>query len=178
MFLILLYVLRLVTAVRIQSGPSHPSPNILHQPSYLSPSIACLTHTTSTYVPCSLYTYLEYNDTAHKTLLTWICEVLLTQLSSFPPPKTLVYCWKVGPSGFLVKMSASLTAPNIHLITSTPASFNSLINTDQTSMCLVLPPTLQILVRYTAPWLSMSRTMGSLTLSPSDSSTFFIWSMS
>ncbi len=35
MFLILLYVMGLVTAMSIQSGPSHPSPNILQ----LTPSI-------------------------------------------------------------------------------------------------------------------------------------------
>ncbi len=134
----------------------------------------CLSLTTGTYLPHSLHTHLEYIDTAHDTLLTWLCDVLLTQSSSVPPVKTLVYCWNVGPSRFLVKMSASLTAPNIHLITSTRASFNSLRNTDRTSMCLVLLPTLQLLARYTAPRLSIYRTMGSLTLSPSDSSMFFI----
>jgi hypothetical protein len=129
-------------------------------------------------IPHSVYTHLEYNDTAHDTLLTWICDKLYTQLSSVSPVKTLVYCWNVGPSRFLVKMSTSFTAPAIHLITSTPASFSSLRNTDQTSMCLVLPPMLQFLARYTAPWLSISRTMGSLTRSLSYSSTFFIYSMS
>ena len=104
-----------------------------------------LTHTTGTYVPCSSYTHLEYNDKANNTLLTWMCDKLPTQSFSVSPVKTLVYCWNVGPSRFLVKMSASLTAPNIHLITSTPASFNSLRSTDWTSMCLVLPPTLQLL---------------------------------
>jgi hypothetical protein len=133
-----------------------------------------LTHTTGTYVPCSLYTHLEYNNMAHDTLLSWMWDILLTQSSSVPPVKTLVYCWNVGPSRFLVKISASLTAPDIHLITSTLASFNSLRKTDQTSMCFVLPLTLQLLARYTAPWLSISRTIGSLTLSPSDSSMFFI----
>jgi hypothetical protein len=137
-----------------------------------------LTHTTCTHVPCSSYAHPEYNDMAHDTLLTQMCDELQTQLSSVPPVKTLVCCWNVGPSRFLVKMSASLTAPAIHLITSTPASFSSLRNTDQTSMCLVLRPRLQLLARYTAPWLSISRTMGSLTWSPSDSSTFFIYSMS
>jgi hypothetical protein len=137
-----------------------------------------LTHTTGTRIPCSLYTHLKYNDTAHGTLLTWICDKLQTQLSSVPPVKTLVYHWNVGPSRFLVKMSASLTAPNIHLITSAPASFSSLRNTDRTSICLVLPPMLQLLARYTAPWLSISRTMGSLTMSLSDYITFFIYSMS
>ncbi len=136
------------------------------------------THTTGTHVPCSSYTHLEYNDTAHDTLLTWMCDKLQNPLSSVPPVKTLVYPWHAGPSWFLLKMSASLTAPAIHLITSTPASFSSLRNSDQTSMCLVLPPTLQLLARYTAPWLSISRTIGSLTLSPSDSTTFFIYSMS
>jgi hypothetical protein len=29
----------------------------------------CLAHTTSTYVPCSLYTHLEYNNMAHDTSL-------------------------------------------------------------------------------------------------------------
>ncbi len=138
----------------------------------------CLTHTTSTHVPLSLYTHLEYNDTAHNTLLTQMCNKLQTPLFSVPPVKTLVYRWNAGPTRFLVKMSASLTAPAIHLITSTPASFSSLRNADQTSMCLILPPTLQLLARYTAPWLSISRTMGSLILSPSDTSTFFIHSMS
>jgi hypothetical protein len=115
---------------------------------------------------------------AHDNLLTRMCDKLPTQLFSVPPVKTLVYRWKVGPSRFLVKMSASLTAPAIHLITSVPASFSSLRNTDQTSICLVLPPTLLLLARYIAPWLSISRTMGSLTSSPSDSSMFFIYSMS
>jgi hypothetical protein len=137
-----------------------------------------LTHTTGTYIPCLLHTHLEYNDTAHDTLLTWMCDKLPTQSFSVPPVKTLVYCWIVGPSRFLVKMSASLTAPAIHLITCTPASFSSLKNTDGTSMCLVLPQTLQLLARYTTPWLSIFRTMWSLTLSPSDFSTFFIYSMS
>jgi hypothetical protein len=85
-----------------------------------------LAHTTGTYVPRSLYTHLEYNDTAHDTLLTQMCDKLLTQLFSVPPVKTLVYCWKVGPSRFLVKKSASLTAPTIHVITSTPACFSLL----------------------------------------------------
>jgi hypothetical protein len=127
-----------------------------------------------TYVPCSLYTHLEYNDTAHDTLLTQMCEELPSQSYPVPPMKTLVYCWNVGPSRFLVKLSASLTAPAIHLITSTLASFSSFRNTDQTSMCLVLPPILQLLARYSNPWMSISRTIGSLTLSPSNSSTFFI----
>ncbi len=95
-----------------------------------------LTHTTGTHVPCSSYTHLEYNDTAHDTLLTWMCDKLQTQLSSVPPVKTLVYCWNVGSSRFLVKMSASLTAPDIHLITSTSTSFSSLRNTNWTSMVL------------------------------------------
>ncbi len=124
------------------------------------------------------YTHLEYNDMTYDTLLTQMCNALLTQLSSVPPVKTLVYRWNVGPSRFLVKMSASLRVPAIYLITSTLASLNSLRNTDWTSMCLVLPPMLQLLARYTAHWLSISMTMGSLTLSPSDSSTFFIESMS
>ncbi len=115
---------------------------------------------------------------AHDTLLSQMWDELQTQLSSVHPVKTLVYHWNVGPSRFLVKMSASLTAPAIHLITSTPASFSSLRNTDHTSMCLVLLPTLQLLARYTAPWLFISRNMGSLTRSPSNSSTFFIYSMS
>ncbi len=115
---------------------------------------------------------------AHNILLTWMCDKLQTPLSSVPPVRTLVYCWNAGPSRFLVKMSISLTAATIHLITSTLASYSSLRNTDWTSMCLVLLPTLQLLARYTAPWLSISRTMRSLTLSPSDSSTFFIHSMS
>ncbi len=92
--------------------------------------------------------------------------------------KKLVYLWNVGPSRFLVKMSASLVVPDIHWITSTPASFSSSRNTDWTSMCLVLLPTLQLMAKYTTPWLSISRTIGSLTLSPSYSRTFFIWSMS
>jgi hypothetical protein len=196
----LLYILGLVTAMSIQLGPSHPSPNI----SQLTPSIlksidciskvifryltkylllclngsiqanCCFAHTTSTYVPRSLYTHLDYNDTAHNTLFTWMCDKLPTQSYSVPPAKTLVYCWNVCPSRFLVKMSASLTAPAIHLITSTLASFSSLRNTDWTSMCFVLPPMLQLLAMYTAPWLSISQTIGSLTLSPSNSSTFFI----
>ncbi len=186
----LLYVVGLVTAVSIQLGPSHPSPNMPQLTSsilksrcciskiifwylmnysllYFNGSIqanCCFAHTTGPYVPRSLYTHLEYNDMAHNTLLTWMCDKLPTQLYSVPPVKTLVYCWNVGPSRFLVKMSASLTAPAIHLITSTPASFSSLRNTDWTSMCLVLPPMLQLLARYTTPWLSISRTIGSLTL--------------
>ncbi len=107
-----------------------------------------------------------------------MCDKLQTQLSSVPPVKTLVYRWNAGLSRFLAKMSASLTAPNTHLITSTLASFSFLRNSDQTSLCLVLPPMLQLLARYTAPWLSISMNMGSLTLSPSDSSKFFIYSMS
>ncbi len=168
MLCILLYVLNHVTAVSIQLGLSHPSPNILQLTSSILKSVCCIsktifwyltkyallclngsiqanrrfTHTTSTYVTCSLYTHLECNDTAHKTLLTWMCDKLPNQLFSVPPVKTLVYLWNVGSSRFLVKMSATLTAPAIHLITSTPASFSSLRNTDQTSMCLVLPPTL------------------------------------
>ena len=138
------------------------------------PPTVRLTHTTSTHIPRSSYTHLEYNHTAHNTLLTWMCDKLQTPLSSVPPVKTLVYCWNVGSSRFLVKMSASLTAPDIHLITSTPSSFSSLRNTDQTSMCHVLPPMLQLLARYTAPWLSISRTIGCLTLSLSDSSTFVV----
>jgi hypothetical protein len=29
-----------------------------------------------TYVLCSPYTHLEYRDTAHNTLLTWMCDKL------------------------------------------------------------------------------------------------------
>ncbi len=104
--------------------------------------LTTISHTTGTYVSCSLYTHL-FNDMAHNTLLTWMCDKLPTQLYSVPPVKTLVYHWNVGPSRFLVKISASLTAPAIHLITSTPAFFGSLRNTDWTSMCLVLSPMLQ-----------------------------------
>jgi hypothetical protein len=128
------------------------------------------------------YTHLEYNDMTYNTLLTQMCNALPTQLSSVPPVKTLVYRWNVGPSRFLVNMSASLRVPAIYLITSILASLNfklnSLRSTDWISMCLVLPPMLQLLARYTAHWLSISMTMGSLTLSLSDSSTFFIESMS
>ncbi len=102
-----------------------------------------LTHGTGTHVPCSLYTHLEYNDTAHNILHTWICNKLQTPLSSVPTVKTLVYGWNAGPSRFLVKMSASLAAHAIHLITSTLASFSSLRNINWTPMCLVLPPMLQ-----------------------------------
>ncbi len=42
MLLILLYVLSLVTAVPIQSGPSHPSPNILQLISSILKSIHCI----------------------------------------------------------------------------------------------------------------------------------------
>ncbi len=177
MLCILLYVLGLVTAMSIQLGPSHSSTNILQLTSSILKSVHCISkpifwyltkysllclnigiqvnphfaHTTGTYIPHSLYTHLEYNDMAHNTLLTWMCDKLPTQLCSVPPVKTLVYGCNVGPSRFLVKMSASLTAPAINLITSTPASFSSLRNTDWTSMCLVLPPMLQLLARYTTP---------------------------
>ncbi len=188
------------TAGPIQLGPSHPSPNILQLTSSILKSVHCISktifqyltkysllclngsiqanhrfaHTTSTYVPCSLYTHLEYNDTAPNALLTQMCDELPTRLFSVPPVKTLVYPWNVDPSRFLVKMSASMAAPAIYLITSTPAFFSSCRNTDCTSIYLVLPPMLQLLARYTAPCLSISWTIGSLTLSPSDSSTFFI----
>jgi hypothetical protein len=200
----LLYVLGLLTAVSIQLGLSHPSPNIRQLTSSMLKSVRCTSkilfqcltkysllclngsiqatrrfeNTTGTYVPRSSYTHLEDNDTACNSLLTWMCDKLPTQLYSVPPVKTLVCCWNVGTSSFLVKISASLMAPSIHLITSTPASFSSLRNTDWTSMSHVLPPTLQLLARYTAPCLSIFRTIGSLTLSPSNSSLFFIQSMS
>jgi hypothetical protein len=201
---ILLYVLGLVTAVSIQLGLSYPSPNILQLTSSILESVHCISkaifqyltkfsllclnssiqanrccaYTTGTYVPCSSYTHLEYHDMAHNTFLTWMCDKLPTQLFSVPLVKTLVYRWNASPSRLLVKMSASLTAPAFHLITSTQASFSFLRNTDWTSMCLVLPPMLQLLARYTAPWLKILRTIGSLTLSPSNSSTVFIKSMS
>jgi hypothetical protein len=114
----------------------------------------------------------------HETLLTWICDVLLTQSLPATPVKILVYLWNVGPSRFLVKMSASLVVPAIHLIPSIPASFCSHRNTDWTSLCLIVPPMPQLLAKYTAPWLSISRTIGSLTLSSSDSRIFLIQSMS
>jgi hypothetical protein len=196
----LLYVMGLVTAVSIQLGPPHPSPNILQLTFSIFKSIRCISkiifqyltkyslsclngsiqanrrfaHTTGTYVPRSLYTHLEYNDMAHDSLFTWMCDKLLNQLLSVLPVKSLVYLWIVDPSSFLVKMSALLVVPSIHLITSTTSSFSSLRNTDQTSMCHVLPPMLQLLARYTAPWLSISRIIGCLTLSLSDSSTFVV----
>ncbi len=32
-----------------------------------------------------LYTSIKYSDTTQDTFLTWICDVLLTQLKSVPP---------------------------------------------------------------------------------------------
>ncbi len=89
----LLYVLGFVTAMSIQLGPSHPSLNILQLPSSILKSVHCISktifwyltkysllclnssilanrrfaHTTGTYVPCSSYTHLEYNDMAHNS---------------------------------------------------------------------------------------------------------------
>jgi hypothetical protein len=118
-----LYVLVLVTAVSIQLGLSHPSPNIPQLTSFILKPVNCISkiifqysttysflclndsiqanhrfaHTTGTFVSHSFYTHLEYNDTAHGTLLTWMCDELPSQLYSVPPVKTLVYCRYVGP---------------------------------------------------------------------------------
>ncbi len=97
----LLYVLGLVTAMSIQLGLSYPSPNIPRLTSFILKSVhriskiifqyltnyllLCLngsiqanhrfTHTTGTYVPCSLYTHLEYNDLAHNNdVMVGLCS--------------------------------------------------------------------------------------------------------
>jgi hypothetical protein len=93
MLCILLYVFGIVTALSIQLGASHPSPNIPQLTSSILKSVRCISkiifryltkysllclngsiqannrfaHTTATYVPGSLYTHLEYIDMAHNS---------------------------------------------------------------------------------------------------------------
>ncbi len=116
---------------------------------------------------------------AHDTLLTWMCDVLLTQLHSVPPVKTLVHCWTVNcrPIQILGKdvcLIDSTQYPLDHQYT----GFLQLSFKHWSDINVLCPTSNALLARYTAPWLSISRTMGSLTLSLSDSSMFFIQSMS
>jgi hypothetical protein len=79
-----------------------------------------LTHTTGTYIPHSLYTYLDYNDMVHDTLHTWMCDILLTQLSSVPlmkAPGVSLKCRPVQILGVDVCLIDSIRYPLDHQYT-------------------------------------------------------------
>ena len=61
---------------------------------------------------------------------------------------------KLADGRFLVNISLVISAPDCHLTWTIPASFSSLKKYCFTSMCLVLPPTVQLLHKSFAPLLS------------------------
>jgi hypothetical protein len=65
MLCILLYVLSLVTAMSIQLGPPHPSPNILKLMSSILKSIRCISTTIFQYL--TQYTLLCLNGSIQAT---------------------------------------------------------------------------------------------------------------
>src|SRR5688572_18798364 len=62
-------------------------------------------------------------------------------------------------------MSLVISAPGFQMTCTIPASFSSLKKNCFTSICLVLPPTVQLLQRSFAPLLSTYNTIGNLTFS-------------
>ena len=79
---------------------------------------------------------------------------------------------------FLVKVSASFSCLEIHLVKMMFHSFNSREKWSRTSMCRVQPPMLQLLAKSTAPLLSTCEIIGFSTFNPNDSILRITYNMS
>ena len=76
-------------------------------------------------------------------------------------PTNFVPCFSNGgPDKFLVNISLEFKSPGIHSLSMSFASLSSLRNSCFTSMCRVLPPTLQLSQRSFAPLLSIFKIIG------------------
>src|SRR5687767_4530209 len=71
-----------------------------------------------------------------------------------------------------------MSTPGFQMTCTIPAYFSSLKKNCFTSMCLVLPPTVQLLQRSFAPVLSTYITIGNLTFSSTELNNFMIYIMS
>ena len=73
---------------------------------------------------------------------------------------------------FLAPMTRCILQWKAHRFITSPCSLSSLIQRYLTSMCLVLPPTLQLLAMSITPLLSISKIIGNSTNKPSDNKIF------
>ncbi len=101
MLLILLYVLSLVTAVPVQSGPSHPSPNILQLTSSILKSIHCISEIIFQYLTKYLLLCLNgsiqvYSPSHTQLVLTYLVYCTHIYSTMIRLTTKLVICLPVG----------------------------------------------------------------------------------
>src|SRR5687767_13687000 len=99
----------------------------------------------------------------------------VSQSTEFSPPSSSTsspantnafLCFsKLADGKFLVNISLVMSTPLFQTTCTIPASFNSLKKNCFTSMCLVLPPTVQLLHKSLAPLLSTCNIIGNFTFS-------------